>query len=96
MLEVLEGEAPGEPMKPLSEFAEGLRKIRGHPQGNQIAPFHRGFDAGMFRAADLLQAWLREADAWLSDPNKQGLEGWVDCRVARRVLLGTTRTEGKK
>ena len=51
-------------MKPLSEFAEGLREQKAHTYSSENADHYRGFDAGMAHAADLLQAWLREAEAW--------------------------------
>ncbi len=76
-------------MKSLSEFAEGLRKQEPRNYSSENADYYGGFDAGMARAADLLQAWLREADAELVFFNK-GFE-LIKVTWIRHRLLGTTR-----
>jgi hypothetical protein len=98
MLEVHEGETPGEPMKPLSEFAEGVRKRLPRNYASENAEYYLGFDAGMARAADELQAWLREVDEWLVDFSQDFAEADKSMTIEwmRSALLGTTRTEGKK
>lgn len=99
MLEVHEGEAPGEPMKTGMELVKEIREVRPHPQANMNAPFFKGFDAGLAHAAVLLQAWLREADnlvheSALSSGLSSGARLWI--RLQLLGTLGTTRQEGKK
>ncbi|KKM63566.1 hypothetical protein LCGC14_1510110 [marine sediment metagenome] len=71
-------------MKPLSEFEKDLRA-----DGKGLSG-----DAFLVNRAncDLLQAWLREADAWLRKAELHTGE----LQYIRRELLGTTRTEGEK
>lgn len=106
MLEVHKEASPGEPMKPLSELVKEFRV-------QQISTEDYGLGAPAAHdcwknAADLLQAWLREADELLDrdktirnrepDPMGEIYRGALSfCRnFIRSKLLGTTRTEGKK
>ena len=89
-------------LKPLSEFAEELRGKKALVYFSE----DRAFNAGMAHAADLLQAWLREADEYLrveaklcegaaetrSGDVKQHYGGRIfSCGRFREVLLGTTQ-----
>ena len=80
-------------MKPLSEFAEGLRAQKADSYSNENADRRaRGFSEGMAHAGVLLQAWLREADDFVV---QYGSMGFSICSI-RLKILGTTRMEGKK
>ena len=89
-------------MKPLSEFAEGLRGKKAHSYSSENADHYRGFDAGMNHAGELLQAWLREADnavheSVLSSGLSSGARLWI--RLQLLGTLGTTqkpKQEGEK
>lgn len=85
-------------IKPLSEFADELRRQEPRNYASENAEYYLGFDAGMARAADLLQAWLREWDEAfgrqllandISTPrmSKEAL-GYI--KDIRQKLLGTT------
>ena len=80
-------------MKPLSEFAEGLRAEKAHTYSSENADHYRGFDAGMAHAADQLKERLAEADWELihSQLSRADLIAWI-----REDILGTTRPEGEK
>jgi len=97
VLEVHQGEDPGEPMKPLSELVKELRKKEAFSHIN-ISAKHA---AGIGYAAAKVEAWLREADlATRPQDLELGSEyphGYGDAlRIIRRELFGTTRTEGEE
>ena len=93
MLEVYEEESPGEPMKPGRELVKELRKFAEECDERGTTYWHP-FGNGVRNSAELLQAWLREADQEMAlhamDPESVSTE-WV-----RHDLLGTTRTEGER
>ena len=93
-------------MKPLSEFAEALRKQKSHTYASENGDYYRGFDVGVAHAVALLQAWLREADRELSKPDNEyplsvSITSWpwpgsdsgvnVSRDFIREKLLGTTQ-----
>ena len=83
MLEVLEGEAPGEPMKPLSELAEEM--LEGPPMDFMLMGAQM---EERRRCAGELQAWLREAGKWL---NRTHWDEHIYVSDVRDKLLGTTQ-----
>ena len=79
-------------MKPLSELVNKWREL-------QLDYSGKGYQVAARRGcADELDAWLREADAWL-DKEEKAREGDFYCENdvstddVRRDLLGTTRVE---
>ena len=82
-----------EAMKPLSELVKEIRKREPRNWSSENADYYRGLDAGIVYAADLLEAWLREADWELihSQLSRAELIMWI-----RESVLGTTRAEGEK
>ena len=74
-------------MKPLSELVKELHTDRTHAfnQYGENPESYKAFDAGMFHAAGLLQAWLREAD------KRARQHGYSRDSVVRWNILGTTR-----
>ena len=100
MLGVHEEESPGETMKTGMELVNKLHvdKTAAFNYSGEGADdlAYRAFDAGMAHAADLLQAWLREADVALDGAERN--KGVVLLAWVRISLLGTTQSsgEGKK
>ncbi len=76
-------------MKPLSELAQQFRASRAHTYSSENADHYRGFDAGQLRAAESLEAWLREADVALDRAERS--RGTVLLAWVRQKLLGTTQ-----
>jgi hypothetical protein len=84
-------------MKPLSELEKQFRESRAHTYASENADHYRGFDAGQLRAAESLQAWLREATKEVSVKSAgRGSFSKLYSVWVLSNLLGTTRTEGKK
>ena len=95
-------------MKPLSEFVDGLRGQGAHVYSLALAEqivctdaknpeLAKEFDAGMNCAADLLQAWLREAEAWTW--HEADRDGAICVSDILSGLLGPTqkpKQEGEK
>ena len=64
MLEVHEEESPGEPMKTGTELLKELRAQSDKDEATETA-YHQARSDGYTGAADLLKAWLGEADEYL-------------------------------
>ena len=96
MLEVHEEESPGETMKTGMELVNKLHvdKTAAFNYSGEGADdlAYRAFDAGMAHAADLLQAWLREADEWArEDEGERDCTGSIWIEAICEELLGTTQ-----
>jgi len=83
-------------MKPLSELVKELRGLARERLllSQQVADARA---RGLFEAADSLQAWLKEADAWTWRETDD--DGDIYGNHLRRDLLGTTqkpKQEGEK
>ncbi len=84
-------------MKLLSELEKQFRSSRAHTYASENADHYRGFDAGQLRAAESLQAWLREAGKVL-DRYEEDHKYLYPSQI-RLHLLGATqkpKQEGEK
>ena len=82
-------------MKTGMELLNGLRTDKTaafNYSGEGTDPLvYRAFDAGMSHSADLLQAWLREADKRVVD-----YIGYRQAEYFRERILGTTQKPGQE
>lgn len=100
MLEMHEGEAPSEPMKPLTELVKEVEHHNATIHDSKgIYSTHLSEVCGRCK----LQAWLREADAeiafkYLGQFKEEHVPGFAiqAARWFRMELLGTTQSGGEQ